>query len=77
MQAAVTQSDSDRRDRDFERIFTGGRQINVTHFYSIGDQGREDSEFFAYGYWTHDGVYLTGITRYDGEEFWATDRCTH
>jgi len=53
-------------DRDYERIFFGDRQVNPTHFFAINwteDTGRPLS--FAFGYWTHDGIYRQGFVKYD------------
>lgn len=57
------------RDADFARIFVGSRQISVTHFYSIGIPDDADYEDFAVGYWTHDGIFIHRIVRWDGENF--------
>ena len=56
------------RDADYAQMFASGRQIDLTHFYSIGDLGREEYEFFAYGYFTGE-VFVTGKARFDGEVF--------
>lgn len=61
-----------QRDRRYERIFTEGREIDVRHFYSISsmdDVNRDGYEKFAYGYFTSDGIFCTGVAHYDGEEF--------
>ena len=55
-------------ERDFERIFVGNRCINVSHFYSIGDDN------FAVGYWSHDGIYTTGLVKWHGENFGTVRR---
>lgn len=65
-------SDTDRRTRDYERTFFGGLQVTPTHFYSIGSPDDADYEDFAYGYFTHDGIFRQGVTRYDGENFNAS-----
>ena len=52
-------------DRDFQRIFFGDRQVDVTHFFAIN--WTEDTETpirFAFGYWTHDGVFHQGTVGY-------------
>lgn len=56
---------ADARNADFERVFTGDRQIMVTHFYSVGKAEDDDRERFAVGYWTHDDVFITGVALYD------------
>lgn len=58
-------------DRDYERVFVGDRQINVTHFFPIrwtDDDGVNAQGgtpvTFAFGYWTHDGIFLQGFVRW-------------
>ncbi|MES2342347.1 MAG: hypothetical protein V4597_11760 [Pseudomonadota bacterium] len=49
-------------DREYERLFFDNRQVNVTHFFAVN--WTEDSEApikFAFGYWTHDGMFLQGF----------------
>lgn len=55
------------RDADFARIFTGDRQIVLTHFYSVSDCER--GERFAFGYVTHDDVFFTGVAVFRDGEF--------
>jgi hypothetical protein len=58
---------SANRDRDFERLYAGGKCINIRHFYSIGTYGGR--EVFAVGFCDHDNGYFTGTVSYDGEKF--------
>lgn len=49
-------------DRDYERIFFGDRQVTPTHFFAVN--WTEDTEVpikFAFGYWTHDGIFRQGF----------------
>ncbi len=55
-------------DRDYERIFVGDRQINVTHFFAINwteDCGAPIK--FAFGYWSHDGIFSQGTVGYSDQ----------
>lgn len=46
---------------DYEREFTGNRQIDITHFYCVD----EKNLIFSFGYYTPDGVYHSGVVRYN------------
>lgn len=50
-------------DKDYERIFASNFQRDILHFYGLGDG------IFSAGYMTPDGVYHSGLWRYDGETF--------
>lgn len=68
MQATCNQG----TDRDYERIFVGDKQINITHFYAINwtkDSVRPIK--FSFGYWTHDGRYFTGTVKYSNGDFYG------
>lgn len=49
------------RDRDFEAKFNRGRNVVVRHFYSLGDMGRGNVEFFAVGFFDAEGAYTFGV----------------
>lgn len=73
----MTQNPTDARNRDFERIWVGDRQLTVTHFFSIGSPADADYEDFAYGYLNTCEVYCQGIARFDGEEFFTIHHYGH
>ena len=52
-------------DRDYERIFVGDRQISITHFFAVN----WTEVLFAFGYWSHDGIFHQGLVGYNGEKF--------
>lgn len=56
------------RDRDFERIYFGDRCVNPTHFFSAFIRP-DGGETFAFGYWSHDGMYFQGFVTWHNDHF--------
>jgi len=65
-------SSKNNRDRDLGKAFAVGKEIQLTHFYSV--RVELDCEHFAYGYFTSDGIFCQGVTTYtyDGKTFTAS-----
>lgn len=64
----------EERDRHYQAMWRAERPFHVTHFYSLGDMGRRNVEFFSYGYTDAGGNYYSGLTVYDGEQFLPAGR---
>lgn len=47
------------RDSNYANLWVDGRQLDLRHFYGIGDNA------FSVGFCSHDGVYQTGIVTFD------------
>lgn len=56
------------RNAHYANIWAGRKAIDITHFYSIGMTEDGSRERFAYGYFTHDGIFCQGVTEYEPEE---------
>lgn len=50
-------------DGDYQRIFVSNYQRDILHFYGLGDG------IFSAGFVTPDGIYHSGLWRFDGNVF--------